>query len=54
MSAIAIREIPATERPRERLRQHGAQALSAVELVAILFGSGRDRFAGSPRDQSHR
>jgi DNA repair protein RadC len=40
MSAIAIREIPATERPRERLRQHGAQALSAVELIAILFGSG--------------
>ena len=42
MSSVAIREIPVTERPRERLRQHGAQALSAVELVAILFGSGRD------------
>lgn len=40
MPTIAIREIPVTERPRERLRHHGAQALSAVELVAILFGSG--------------
>jgi DNA repair protein RadC len=40
MSTTAIREIPVTERPRERLKRHGAQALSAVELVAILFGSG--------------
>lgn len=40
MQGVAIRELPSTERPRERLKQHGAHALSAVELVAILFGSG--------------
>lgn len=41
-SAVAIRELPAMERPRERLRQHGAAALSAIELMAILFGSGAE------------
>jgi DNA repair protein RadC len=28
------------ERPRERLRAHGAAALSAAELLALLWGSG--------------
>ena len=42
MTASTIRELPASERPRERLMQHGAQALSAVELMAILFGSGAE------------
>src|SRR4051812_50033046 len=32
--------MPTTERPRERLRAHGAQALSSSELIAILLGSG--------------
>ena len=35
-----IREIPASERPRERLRDHGAQALSNAELLAIVLRSG--------------
>jgi DNA repair protein RadC len=30
----------ATERPRERLATHGAGALSAAELIGILWGSG--------------
>jgi DNA repair protein RadC len=38
-----IREIPADERPRERLIRLGASALSAVELVALLIGSGAGR-----------
>lgn len=42
MSGVAIRELPSTERPRERLKQHGPHALSAIELVAILFGSGSE------------
>ena len=42
MSVVAIRELPSMERPRERLRQHGAHALSAVELIAIIFGSGSE------------
>ena len=36
----AIRELPSAERPRERLRHLGAQALSTTELLAILIGSG--------------
>ena len=40
--ALTIRELPTTERPRERLRSHGAQALSSSELIAILVGSGSE------------
>jgi DNA repair protein RadC len=36
----SIRELPASERPRERLKSHGARALSSAELVAVLLGSG--------------
>ena len=38
--AFSIRELPLGERPRERLKTHGAQALSTAELVAILLGTG--------------
>src|SRR4026209_780470 len=40
--ALTIRELPAAERPRERLRSHGAHALSSSELLAILLGSGSE------------
>jgi DNA repair protein RadC len=33
--------VPSTDRPRERLWTHGPAALTAVELVAILIGTGR-------------
>lgn len=36
----AIREMPATERPRERLAARGAAGLGAAELVALIWGSG--------------
>lgn len=36
----AIREIPATERPRERLASRGVAGLSAAELIGLLWGSG--------------
>jgi DNA repair protein RadC len=36
----SIRELPASERPRERLATHGAQGLSTGELLAVLWGSG--------------
>ena len=39
-SALRIREMPAAERPRERLTRLGASALSAVELLALVIGSG--------------
>jgi DNA repair protein RadC len=35
-----MRDVPATDRPRERLREHGAHALSTAELLAIVVGSG--------------
>ncbi len=38
--ALTIRELPVTERPRERLRSLGVHALSTTELVALLIGSG--------------
>lgn len=36
----SIRELPAGERPRERLASCGPAGLSATELVAIVWGSG--------------
>jgi DNA repair protein RadC len=36
----AIRDFPEGERPRERLREHGAAHLSNAELMAILFRTG--------------
>ena len=35
-----IRELPADERPRERLALRGPGGLSAAELIALLWGSG--------------
>ena len=39
-TSLNIREMPAEERPRERLTRLGASALSAVELLALVIGSG--------------
>lgn len=36
----SIREWPEHDRPRERLLEHGAAALSNAELLAVLLGSG--------------
>jgi DNA repair protein RadC len=35
-----IADLPLDDRPREKLRKHGAETLSDAELVAILLGSG--------------
>jgi DNA repair protein RadC len=35
-----IRDLPCDDRPRERLRRHGAGSLSNAELLSILLGSG--------------
>jgi DNA repair protein RadC len=37
---LSIRELPASERPRERLISLGASALSSAELLAVLLGTG--------------
>jgi DNA repair protein RadC len=36
----SVRELPAGERPRERLERRGAAGLSAAELMALVWGSG--------------
>ncbi|WP_256442680.1 DNA repair protein RadC [Cohnella sp. LGH] len=38
--SFRLRELPSGERPRERMQQHGAQALSHAELLAILLRTG--------------
>ena len=42
----AIHAWPEDERPREKLRAHGAAALSDAELLALVFGSGTVTKAG--------
>ena len=37
---LLIRDLPTSERPRERLRDHGAAYLSNAELIAILLRTG--------------
>ena len=37
---LMIKELPSDERPREKLRDNGAQAMSNSELLAILLRSG--------------
>jgi len=36
----AIRELPAEERPRERLASRGAGGLTSAELIGLVWGSG--------------
>lgn len=40
MTIYTIQHLPETERPRERLHRLGPEALSTVELIAIILGSG--------------
>src|SRR5579862_8155600 len=37
---LRIKDLPASERPRERLAEKGAEALSHAELIAILLRTG--------------
>lgn len=38
--SYTLRDLPLSERPRERLVQHGAEALSLPELIALILGRG--------------
>ncbi len=40
MTGMRLKDQPASERPRERLVSHGADALSHAELLAILLRTG--------------
>jgi len=39
-ATLTIKELPSELRPRERLRAHGAGALSPAELLALVIGTG--------------
>ena len=41
LALMGIRDWPIDERPREKLLERGAAALSDAEILAILLGSGR-------------
>ena len=38
-----VHDIPSGDRPRERLQQHGADALSTADLLAIILRTGTTR-----------
>lgn len=38
--SFTVRDLPVSERPRERLQKYGADALSAQELLALILGRG--------------
>lgn len=40
MSALTLHDLPAVERPRERLVAHGATNLSSMEILALILGRG--------------
>jgi DNA repair protein RadC len=40
---LSVRELAPNDRPRERLRRCGARALSSVELLALVLGTGGSR-----------
>jgi len=39
-SNFTINDLPKSERPRERLQKHGAEALSSQEILALILGRG--------------
>jgi DNA repair protein RadC len=39
-NSFTIHDLPAAERPRERLQKFGVEALSAQELLAVILGRG--------------
>ena len=39
-AAMTVRDLPAAERPRERMVARGAEVLSGIELLACLLGRG--------------
>jgi DNA repair protein RadC len=43
--ALTIHDLPAKERPRERLQRQGAEVLSTPEIIALILGRGT---AGMP------
>ncbi len=51
-AGMSIRNWLPSERPREKLLQHGAQSLSNAELLAVFIGTGRR--GGTAVDLAHQ
>jgi DNA repair protein RadC len=45
VSSRSVRDLPAPERPRERLAMRGPGGLSAAELIAVIWGTGSGRLS---------
>ncbi|MCG2710352.1 MAG: hypothetical protein L6246_08575 [Thermodesulfovibrionales bacterium] len=39
-TSFTVHDLPIPERPRERLKRFGPEALSAQELLALIIGRG--------------
>ena len=37
-----VKDLPEFSRPREKLKERGAQSLSDVELIAVILGRGQE------------
>lgn len=40
MSDYSVSNLPADERPRERLKKYGPETMTTAELIAVILGSG--------------
>ena len=49
---MQVRDLLRSDRPRERLLEHGAQVLSNAELLAVLLRTGRQGHGAL--DEAHR
>ena len=45
MSDVLIKQLPESERPRERLVKYGAKSLSTEDLIAIILKTGTKDFS---------
>ena len=45
MSKIMIKDIPLSERPRERLLKYGKESLSNEELLSIILKTGTKNYS---------
>ena len=43
--SFTVRDLPKEERPRERLKRLGAEALSAQELLAVIISRGSPKMS---------
>ena len=45
-----VKDLPEFSRPREKLKEKGAQSLSGVELIAVILGRGQEGIEVAQRE----